>query len=68
MSVPSFQMASWKKKVDDLSKAVKAVTRKSRFYDTEARTGITETDCSKLAETQETKNTYENKETTPKGP
>ncbi len=29
---------------DDLIKAVKAVTRKSRYYDTEARIGITKTD------------------------
>ncbi len=34
--------------VDDLLKAVKAVTRKSRYYhdDTEARSGIMKTDCS----------------------
>jgi hypothetical protein len=30
--------------IDDLLKAAKAVTRKSRYYDTEARTGITKTD------------------------
>jgi hypothetical protein len=29
----------------DLLKAVKAVNRKSRYYDTEARAGITGTDC-----------------------
>ena len=33
--------------IDDLLKAVKAMTRKSTYYDTEARTGITKTDCTK---------------------
>jgi hypothetical protein len=45
--------------IDDLLKEVKAVTRKSRYYDTEARTGITKTDCTELTKTQETKNTHE---------
>ncbi len=33
--------------IDDLFQTVKAVTRKSRYYDTGARTGITKTDCTK---------------------
>jgi hypothetical protein len=32
---------------DDLLKAVKEVTRKSRYSDTEARTGIGKADCTK---------------------
>ena len=50
----------------DLLKAVKAVNRKSRYYDTRARTGIkqSESDCTKPRETQGTKNAHENKETT----
>jgi hypothetical protein len=39
-------------------KAVKAVTRKSRCYDAEAKTGITKTDCTKSQETQGTKHTH----------
>jgi hypothetical protein len=35
-----------------LLKAVKVMTRKSRYYDTEARTGITKTDCTKRREIQ----------------
>jgi hypothetical protein len=44
----------------DLLKAVKAVTRKSRYYDTKARTGIRKSDCAKPRETtQGAKNTHE---------
>ncbi len=43
---------------DDLLKAVKAVTRTRRYYDTEARTGITKTDCTKPRETQGTKHAH----------
>ncbi len=39
-----------------LLKAVRAVTRKSRYYDTEARNGITKTDCTKSRETQSNQN------------
>ena len=35
-------------------KAVKAVTRKSRYYDTKARTGIMKSDCTKPRETRGT--------------
>jgi hypothetical protein len=42
-------------KLNKSLKAVKAVTRKSRYCDTEAKTGITKTDCTKSRETQGTK-------------
>ncbi len=41
-----------------LKKAVQAVTRKSRYYDTEARTGIAKTDCTKPRETQTMSNLF----------
>jgi hypothetical protein len=41
-----------------IKKAVKVVTRKSRYYDTEAKTGITKTDCTKPRETQGTKHVH----------
>jgi hypothetical protein len=51
---------------DDLSKAVKAVTRKIRYNDAEARTGITRTDCTtrNQAKHKERKTRTKNKETT----
>ncbi len=45
-------------------KAVKVVTRKSRYYDTEAKTGITKTDCTKSRDTQGTKHTQKTTGTT----
>jgi hypothetical protein len=48
------------KRIVDLLKAVKAVTRKSRYYGTKARSGIMKSDCGKPRETtQGTENTHE---------
>jgi hypothetical protein len=46
---------------DDILKAAKAVTRKIQSYDTQARTVVRKTDCTKPRETEGTKNTHEKK-------